>query len=152
MRSSSIFLLLLAIPACDVEKNDTDPGGSAGPYDLPSLDDMPEELTNGPISAPDGGMPVVYDPDLSDAITAWADCAAMLGQCLDSTAGDFDACVAGVPTCATATPWTEGDPCCPSACASAYQSARTGGATGFDAFIQVFALEPDCMPGLGVAR
>jgi hypothetical protein len=152
MRSLLVTAFLLVPSGCHDGKDDTDPATPSGPYDLPSLTGMPEELTSGPITAPDGGMPVEYDPDLADAITAWADCAGMLGQCLDSTSGDFDTCVAGVPTCTGATPWEEDSPCCAEACVSAYQAARTGGASDFDAFIQVFAIDPACMPGLEVAR
>lgn len=141
---SSLLLLLLAA-ACDCGGAPDDPPGD---YALPDLSGLPEDLRTDPLVSNDGGLPVTFDEGKADAITAWADCAAVLAACLEARDGAFDACVGGVPTCATNEPWYEDTPCCPSACVDAYQAARAGGTTSFDAFVEVFAIDPGCVPGL----
>jgi hypothetical protein len=138
------FLPLLAVSACECGHTPADPGD----YALPDLADLPEDLTAEPLVSNDGGLPVRFEAGRADAVTAWADCAAILTACLEARGGAFDACVGGVPTCTTAEPWTEDSACCPSACVGGYQAARDAGGSEFDAFIDTFAIAPDCMPGL----
>lgn len=152
-----VVLFLLALGGCNTSrdpasKDDPLETGSTGElpeeYTLPDASALPAELTTATITSPDGGLPLVYQADKADAVTAWADCAAMISVCLHASAGDFDGCVAGVPTCATETPWEEPSACCPAACVSDYQALRAKKRAPFDSYARVFALDRTCMPGL----
>ena len=155
MRIRFLAPLLLPVLACNPERpGKATPETGVGTdlpdeYSLPDASTLPPELSDSTLPVADGGLPLVYQADRADAITAWADCAGMMSACLQATSGDFDTCVTGVPHCGTERPWEESSPCCATACVTAYDGLRAKGTAAFDAYVQVFALELSCMPGLG---
>jgi hypothetical protein len=94
------------------------------------------------------GSRVDLDPSQSDAITALGSCADLVTYCTAAASSTLDQCVDDARTCATSTPWSESDACCPSACRDAYHQARNGGASDTAAFERVWFESPDCFPGV----
>ncbi len=150
-----LALALSGLAGCSVSSVPEDPPPSNPPPtpppasnpDLPSLDDLPSWLRERPIPSMHGGLPLYFDATQANGITAAADCAAMITSCLERTHGDFDACVASPPTCATQQPWTEAA-CCPQTCKTDFSTRRATGRSGFDAYIDVFVKDMSCFPSL----
>lgn len=111
-------------------------------------DQLPPEWLDGGVADAHGGVPLRVDPEASDSVTALADCAATVSVCLERTKGDFVRCVRQVPACETEEPWREDAPCCPQACKDQFRERTRAGASGFDAYVAVFATDGSCVPGL----
>ena len=94
------------------------------------------------------GVSLQIDPHRSGWVTALADCTAMIVHCYAPPTPSLDDCVAAAPACATNTPWTEPQTCCPTVCATAYQSARAGGQDALTAFRNTYLVSHGgCFPG-----
>ncbi|MCB9761198.1 MAG: hypothetical protein H6739_15260 [Alphaproteobacteria bacterium] len=143
--------LLILLIACNGKA--PDPATETGPDRVPDPPDdgwmaqVPDAAWAETTPAAHGGTSTHFDPELRDAVTAYADCGAELAACLETTQGDFAACMGSVPICQTDTPWTEG-PCCPAACEDAFNEKVAAGMSAFDAYARTIVLEPDCFPGL----
>lgn len=137
-----LLFIFLALTACDsaAEPGPTAPAGTTPP----DLGSIPAELRNAPIPATHGGVDLHYGEATADAVTAYADCSALVLACMEEGGADFGVCVDGTPTCASATPWTEAS-CCPKACKDAFHAK---GGDPYDAFMNVFVEAPTCFPGL----
>lgn len=116
-----------------------------GPPDDAWTADVPEEIGEMPLI--DGVLGLVFDATLKDGLTVYADCSAHLAQCLDDKKGDFAGCVDLAPVCQTDTPWEEGV-CCPRACGEDFRAAVKAGKTPHDAWLDTFAGELSCFPGV----
>lgn len=152
MRPSIYALALLILTACGKD----DPKGAGpgtdtdvvlpGELDESWVDTLPEGLKDPPENA-HGGLDLAFDPTLRDAVTAYADCGAWMSGCLKDTSGDFAGCIDVVPICQTEEPWNEGD-CCPAACQADFRAAVGQGTDPADAYMDIFALDRTCFPGL----
>ncbi len=116
-----------------------------GPPDDAWMADVPEELGEMPLV--DGLLGLVFDGTQRDGITVYADCSATLAQCLEDSKGDFAGCVDRAPVCQTESPWDEGV-CCPRACGETFRASVAGGATAHDAWLDTFAGDLSCFPGV----
>jgi hypothetical protein len=89
-----------------------------------------------------------FDPAARSPISAAAECAAAVLACYDPALRNRAGCFAGVPTCATDTPWVGDHPmCCARACGERYQERRREGMDGPHAFAAAVWAAPSCMPG-----
>ena len=115
---------------------------------LPSVDlaVLPHDATGRITLIEIAGSRIDLDPSQSDAITALGACADLVSYCAASSS--LDQCVDDARACATSSPWTEPESCCPSACRDAYHTARSGGASPEAAFDRVWFESPDCFPGV----
>jgi hypothetical protein len=87
------------------------------------------------------------NPRLRDPLTALGACADLVTYCYSPPSQSLDQCMTSAPSCQTAQPWRENQ-CCPTACRTAYQTARRNGQTEMQAFESVFFQQPDCFPGV----
>ncbi len=143
MRFCSALFGVIVLAGCD-----TPPAGEA-PAAPTAVDfsTIPDAFKDAAIPAPHGGVDLRFDPTVADPVTAYADCSGRVLACLEATPDEWDTCVRSTPRCTTAEPWTEAE-CCPAACVTAYDDARTKGEVGFDAFMAVFVTDTACFPGL----
>ena len=93
------------------------------------------------------GVRLDLHPAVRDPITALGACTDLVTRCYNPPSRSLDTCVATVPRCTTAAPWTE-SPCCPAECDAGYRDARMRGATPFDAFERVYLDVPTCVAGV----
>ena len=99
------------------------------------------------LALPDGDL-VVDVAAPRTPISAAAECSAALLACFAPPARNVAGCFAGVPVCASDTPWqTDGPMCCPAGCADRYQELRRAGQSGPEAFARAIWESPSCMPG-----
>ncbi|MGA9523254.1 MAG: hypothetical protein WBV82_17430 [Myxococcaceae bacterium] len=97
------------------------------------------------------GSKLAINPTQNDPITAVARCADLVTGCYENGETTLDACVASARTCRTKEPWKEGEDCCPSACAAAFDAERKHGTEPVAALEKVFFTTPDCFPGVRAA-
>ncbi len=148
-------LTITALLLCACGKEPLDPPGQVEPDDSEQpeswVDEIPEQLL-GTIASPHGGLSATFNPDLSDAVTAYGGCVASIVDCLERTSGDFSGCVASVPTCEGETPWDEHVSCCAAACKQGFAGLIEGGASPWQAYVEVFVQDTSCMPELDSRR
>ena len=97
------------------------------------------------------GSRLDLDPTQNDAISALGRCSDLVTYCYAPGEYSLDECLSRSRTCASRTPWTESEACCPKSCKDAYAAERQGGSAPLDAFEKVLFLEPDCFPGVRAA-
>lgn len=87
-----------------------------------------------------------YNPTPSP-MTAQAQCAMLVTNCVRGDVGSLDSCMMSAPRCTTETPWNE-SACCANACWDEYRAARIAGTSDLDAMLDVIFGAPSCMPGV----
>lgn len=92
------------------------------------------------------GLSLEYDATKKDQLTAIASCTGWIAACFKPGEREIDDCARSVPTCKTATPWLETEPCCPSACFERYQAARLAGRPSALAVIDNYVKDKACFP------
>lgn len=105
-------------------------------------------LTDGTIvEFRDGIRSLVNDPRTRSALALR--CQAIFDTCRESSGLSGEACIVEIPTCTANPPWTDGSPCCPAACKSAFAEIRREGLPPKAALAQALAGEPSCLGGGG---
>jgi hypothetical protein len=136
-----------------------------GPYIEPAVPYSPEDVTVPPLPTTDAaGLPlndagqpilaansnaeiVLVRPAAVSPLNVLARCGSLVVNCVQPGVRSVDACFASVRQCSTADPTTEA-PCCPTACVSAFRTARVGGAGPMRAFDRALFSRPSCVPGV----
>lgn len=93
---------------------------------------------------------VEIDPTLRDPLTALGECADLLSYCYAPPQTTLSSCFKSVRVCESNEPWRE-KPCCPSACATAFEAEVAAGLTELQALEKVLFREPDCAPQVRAA-
>lgn len=120
------------------------------------------ELDDLPLPEADDGRGYVWldtsevslrlDPTLRDPVTAAAACGVVVLACHDAGTRNYHGCLANGPQCASDTPWTEAELCCPASCVDRYIAARSAGLNEPDAVLEAIYGDTSCIPGLVDAR
>ena len=120
---------------------------------LPAFDAavLPKDEAGVPTLAQGTGIRVVLDGTTKGPVNALAGCAALISGCYQPGVRTLDACVISMPICATAEPWKEASPCCPTACVERYETMRKAGTPAQAAAYTMLFKSPRCIPGLDVA-
>lgn len=92
---------------------------------------------------------LVIDPSRRSAISAAAECAAVVLGCFRPGVRNWAGCFDAAPPCPNDTPWLQdGQMCCPAACGARYQQLRQAGLDGPTAMTGAIWDAPSCIPGL----
>lgn len=115
---------------------------------LPRNDDGLPVISTGPGELDDGAaLELAYDATLSDPITNYGDCLALVGTCYDGDLNALSTCIGAIARCGTD---AGGDGCCPGACLDAFAEAD-GGRNSDDAVDATF-VEGSCFEGFHAFR
>ncbi|MEZ4300634.1 MAG: hypothetical protein R3B70_37200 [Polyangiaceae bacterium] len=87
-------------------------------------------------------------PIVPDAMSAREKCADLVANCYQPGVRSLDACMLSAPACTTNEPWTEAEPCCATACFTAYSNLRKAKVDPLTAYQKVLYDTPVCMPGV----
>ena len=94
-----------------------------------------------------GNARLEIDPTQKDALTALAECADLVSYCYAPGTLTVSQCLHNARKCETTQPWGEA-PCCPQACADAFDAEVGAGMNHVDALEKVLFRQPDCFPGV----
>ncbi len=122
-----------------------DAATAGGVADVVLLQGVPGHAVGEGSSAAD--LQILLTPDEPTAVTTHNVCSNLILSCAERS-GSFDACVAAVPSCRHAEPWTVGEDCCPAACKTAYDGQRQRGQVFLEAFMRTFVRDWSCFPGM----
>ena len=122
-------------------------GGGAQSQTPPSIDLSAFGAGATKLLADVGNARLELDPTRRDALTGLAQCADLISYCYAPGTATVTQCFASSRKCTTTEPWNE-QPCCPDACAIAFEAELGAGLNHVDALEKVLFLEPDCFPGV----
>jgi hypothetical protein len=146
--------MLLLLVACGHDGVVEDPVYS-GNWDVPVRSDLysldlPTNEDGDYVLVSQGDAQLVANPDDRDAISAAAECGAVVLACL-APDRNLLGCLQNVPTCDSDTPWTGDGFCCDASCEDAYVELRLDGAVEADALSGAVFGPNSCMPGVDEA-
>lgn len=142
--------MLFLLVACGRDGTVEEPLYS-GEWDTPQREqlysmDLPTNEDGDYVLITQGDAQLVANPDDRDAISAAAECGAVVLACL-SPERNILGCLQNVPVCDSDEPWTGDGFCCDASCEDAYVDLRLDGAVEADALTRAIFGTDSCMPG-----